>query len=625
MTTVYKRGGKGSWIISYFDHTGTRRQKSSGTTDRRAAQRIAAKIGAEVALRSAGVIDAAEDGFAAAERLEAKQHAADFQKFLEAKGNTTRHVNTTHSDVVRLFGAGGVSRLSDLKPSAVMAGLDFLRKGLDLEEDKRKTRSLRTLNRVLTAVKGFSRWLVRDGRMKVDALAHLVPFNASTDQRHPRRILTTKEFRTLLSTAENGPVRYDLSGRDRWALYLIAAHTGFRASELASLTPRSFDLKAEQPTITVLAGYSKHRREDRQPIRADLAAALNPWLETKAVGEPVFDTVRLPDKTARMLRQDLGVAGIKYKDDADRYADFHSLRHLFVSAMTNAKNVSPKMTMELARHSDPKLTLATYSHLRIEDTESALANLPGVVPEPTDEEAVQSRTGTDDEPVETEKGCQQIRQQLQHDLVQSRTESCTSDAVEDDASDDFTDKRNDLEDADLCQAVHAGAGEEGWWARQDSNLRPMDYESKAGCRKQGRGRDLESRLTAPQQIRQQSKASRQILNEGSRADSRDSRTWNQQPHPRRSAGGTIHTASSTVTNSADPGRDPTDLTEILRSVPAAERPLIVEHVQTLLKLSPARRAAIITLAAPEVRPSNQAASDSSCRGEPRRTELHTDA
>ena len=37
--------------------------------------------------------------------------------------------------------------------------------------------------------------------------------------------------------------------------------TGLRADELASLTPASFDLKTDPPTITIAAGYSKHRRE----------------------------------------------------------------------------------------------------------------------------------------------------------------------------------------------------------------------------------------------------------------------------------------------------------------------------------------------------------------------------
>jgi len=42
-------------------------------------------------------------------------------------------------------------------------------------------------------------------------------------------------------------------------LYLLAAWTGFRRAELASLTKKSFDLQAAIPTVTVGAGYSKRR------------------------------------------------------------------------------------------------------------------------------------------------------------------------------------------------------------------------------------------------------------------------------------------------------------------------------------------------------------------------------
>jgi hypothetical protein len=37
-----------------------------------------------------------------------------------------------------------------------------------------------------------------------------------------------------------------------------------------------------------------------------------------------------------MLRIDLGAAGIPYQDESGRFADFHSLRHTFI---TNLRNV----------------------------------------------------------------------------------------------------------------------------------------------------------------------------------------------------------------------------------------------------------------------------------------------
>ena len=57
-------------------------------------------------------------------------------------------------------------------------------------------------------------------------------------------------------------------------LYTLAVSTGLRAGEIRSLTPTSFDLDADSPTVTVAAAYSKRRREDVQPIRGDFAMEL---------------------------------------------------------------------------------------------------------------------------------------------------------------------------------------------------------------------------------------------------------------------------------------------------------------------------------------------------------------
>ena len=47
---------------------------------------------------------------------------------------------------------------------------------------------------------------------------------------------------------------------DRFTIYLTAAATGFRTSELASMTPESFDLDGSTPTATVQAACTKNRR-----------------------------------------------------------------------------------------------------------------------------------------------------------------------------------------------------------------------------------------------------------------------------------------------------------------------------------------------------------------------------
>jgi len=145
------------------------------------------------------------------------------------------------------------------------------------------------------------------------------------------------------------------------------------AQRLSDLTPESFNLTACPPTATVEAGYSKRRRQDVQPLPRGLAEALGPWLAGKEAGRPVFN---LPDKTAKMLRHDLDAAGIPYAT-AEGVADFHCLRHCFVSRLVRS-GVNVKIAQELARHSTPVLTLGRYAHVDMQDKALALAMVPAL-------------------------------------------------------------------------------------------------------------------------------------------------------------------------------------------------------------------------------------------------------
>lgn len=69
------------------------------------------------------------------------------------------------------------------------------------------------------------------------------------------------------------------------------------------------------------------------------------------------------------------LAGLPECDAADRPRNFHSFRHTFGSNLARA-NVSPKVAMELMRHSDINLTLKRYTHLLLPDRASGIAALP---------------------------------------------------------------------------------------------------------------------------------------------------------------------------------------------------------------------------------------------------------
>jgi hypothetical protein len=78
-----------------------------------------------------------------------------------------------------------------------------------------------------------------------------------------------------------------------------------------------------------------------------------------------------------MLQHDLKVAGIPYVDDNGLYADFHALRHTFITNMVKA-GIAPKAAQSLARHSTIDLTMNVYTTLTVHDQASALASLPPI-------------------------------------------------------------------------------------------------------------------------------------------------------------------------------------------------------------------------------------------------------
>jgi hypothetical protein len=85
-----------------------------------------------------------------------------------------------------------------------------------------------------------------------------------------------------------------------------------------------------------------------------------------------------------MLRGDLDAAGIPYAvegPDGPLYADFHALRHTYLTLGGRA-GIDLRTLQELAGHSTSKLT-ERYSHRRLHDLAGAVEKLPNFLPEGT--------------------------------------------------------------------------------------------------------------------------------------------------------------------------------------------------------------------------------------------------
>jgi integrase len=393
--------------------------------------------------------------FEAHSKRRLSEHLADFRRELDARDNAPRYVQLVFSRLTALLDGCGFVFMADLSASrsmdwladlrrkgrprvelpagqewftpreaatmlgikALSVGTAVLRLGLEAKGNGKARRfphatvealqdrlargvSVQTTNDYLSALKSFGRWLVKDRRLGDNPFAHLDGGNAKLDRRHDRRELEVDELRALLAAARDSERTFrGLAGGDRYHLYATACGTGFRASGLASLTPESFDLTADTPTATLAARHAKNRKTKVQPLSPDLAELLRGYLASKPAGQPIWPGTWARDrKGAEMLRIDLDAAGIPYAvdgPDGPLYADFHALRHTYLTLGGRA-GIDLRTLQELAGHSTPTLT-ARYSHRRLYDLAGAVEKLPNFLPVRVDASAAAAlrATGTD--------------------------------------------------------------------------------------------------------------------------------------------------------------------------------------------------------------------------------------
>lgn len=388
-----------------FTNASGKREQVRLSANKQEAKKMLAELERNADLERAGLIAPRRGGQVPLEEL-----LSLYRQFLSAKGSTGAHVDRTLGCLEKVITAAKIKRAIELSPSECLAFLGQLGQGESLPEmpagdwftktdavrlcqihpdtlprmvkkhggakgqgkDRRYSRELietiregkgqglgkTAINHYITALRGFSRWLYEEEFTPKDLLLKLKKQNTSDDRRIERRTLSAKEIETLLAATSQGKSFRGISGEDRASLYRLALGTGFRASELASLTPSSFDFDGK--TVTVQAAYSKRRREDVQPVSSATLEAVRKIVERT---EPL---ARLwpgswPSRAFEMIEIDLTAANIPQKVEGKVF-DFHALRHQYITDLI-AKGLSPVDVQELARHSSITLTVDRYTHL----------------------------------------------------------------------------------------------------------------------------------------------------------------------------------------------------------------------------------------------------------------------
>lgn len=400
MASVFKKGGKknrgGYWYIKWTTHDGKVVRKSSRTTDKAAAERIAAKYETDAALRRTGVVDPGLEQVGEQARRTIGSHLEDFKAKLKSANRDPKHIEQTARQIQAIAEQGGIERACEITADKVVTAID------KLSQKRKGGFGPRTVQAYITAMKAFTTWLADPVHRKIviDPLSSLAKPDPKKGRRRERRMLLPNEWiRLRQALLDDGVVRREMTAEARLLLYALAIQTGLRSGELRSLTPGRLFLAARPPYVTCKAGATKDAADARQYIHIDLAEDLLRYLKDRSQRTSVFS---LPDETAMadLLREDLAAARAAWLKEVEGDAaetkvrtesdflcevnhegerlDFHSLRHT-CGAWLAMNGAHPKAIQSIMRHSTITLTMDTYGHLFQGQEAETIAKLPSLL------------------------------------------------------------------------------------------------------------------------------------------------------------------------------------------------------------------------------------------------------
>ena len=218
----------------------------------------------------------------------------------------------------------------------------------------------KTLNEYAILLQAFLNWMERKGAIIKNPFKYFTRIETNGREVRQRRAFSDEELARLVSIQS-----------ERRIVYLTAVSTGLRRGELAALRWDDIRFDVEKPYIQVRAAISKNKKNASTPLHRELVAELKK-LKTQSSTEKVFESL-MPKM--RQFRKDLETAGITYKDELGRQADFHALRKTLATNL-NKMGVAPRTAMEVMRHSDIKLTMKNYTDSSQLPTFAAIEQLP---------------------------------------------------------------------------------------------------------------------------------------------------------------------------------------------------------------------------------------------------------
>lgn len=263
-----------------------------------------------------------------------------FIRYLEIEKNYSQHTALNYrldlEDFAKFWGESPLEKIDYLSLRKYLATL------------KEKNLGSRTVNRRLSALRSFFKFLTREGFLKVNPITSI---SSPKQDKHLPQFLTEEEVIRLIDTA----LPQDEKGlRDRAILETFYS-TGIRISELVGLDDNDMDIISGVAKV-----MGKGKKERIVPIGERAIEAIRAYLANrKKQASAIFLNKNGSRITTRGVRNIVGkylrLAGIK------QGVSPHTLRHSFATHLLN-RGADLRSVQELLGHVNLSTT-QIYTHL----------------------------------------------------------------------------------------------------------------------------------------------------------------------------------------------------------------------------------------------------------------------
>ncbi len=326
-------------------------------TNKAAAEIMLGELVRKAEMVKAGITDPFEPH----RRRPLSEHLDDYEVYLLAKGDGFQHVRDTMVRVRRVAAGCGFAFIADVSLSAVQKFLAHLaqkRPTLPSIDPAQESYSKKELAAALLVKPHCIGPLVRRWNLPAEGQGRRRRFSRQTALALRERLSQPVGPATI-----NHHVRA-IKGFTHWLV------------------------RDRRTADNPLAGLSG--------VNADADDVLRSYLAGKPARAVVWPGTWSED-AAQMLRLDLEAAGVAYVAEGvngAEYRDFHARRHSFVALLDRA-GCTLKEAMQLARHSDPKLTMKRYGKAQLHDLAGKVEQLPNLLGGSPSDANEQKATGTD--------------------------------------------------------------------------------------------------------------------------------------------------------------------------------------------------------------------------------------